>query len=112
MQFILPVVAIEAVGDWSFTHYVQEGRKNIFYKILGYLSYIGVLELFQKTIQSHGLAWANSAWDGYSNIATGAVALFVFKEKPSWKEIFGILLVSVGLFFLGTDSIASYSNKK
>ncbi len=112
MQFILPVVAIEAVGDWSFTKYVQEGQKHIFYKVLGYLSYIGVLELFQKTIQSHGLAWANSAWDGYSNIATGAVALLIFKEKPTWKELFGIALISVGIFFLGTDSIASYANKK
>lgn len=112
MQFILPVVAIEALGDWSFAKYIQEGQKHIFYKVLGYLSYIGVLELFQKTIRSNGLAWANSAWGGYSNIATSAVALLVFKEKPSWRELFGIVLISAGLFFLGTEPIASYINAK
>lgn len=111
MQFILPVVAIEAIGDWSFAKYIQDGKKQLVYKLLGYVSYIGVLELFQKTIQSHGLAWANSAWDGYSNIVTGAVALFIFKEKPSWKELFGMALISIGLFFLGTDAIATYINK-
>ncbi len=111
MQYILPVVLIEAIGDWSFTHYVKEQRKQPLFKLIGYVSYIAVLELFQKTIQSHGLSWANSAWDGWSNIATGAVALLVFKEKPSLKEFFGMILISLGIFFIGTDSIASYAPK-
>ena len=111
MQYILPVVAIEAIGDWSFTHYIKEQRKQPLFKLIGYVSYIAILELFQKTIESHGLSWANSAWDGWSNIATGAVALLVFKEKPSKTELLGMALISLGLFFLGTDSIASYTSK-
>jgi multidrug transporter EmrE-like cation transporter len=111
MEFIVPIVTIEALGDYSFTKFIQEGRKNNFFKLLGYVCYIGVLELFQKSIQLKGLAWTNSAWDGWSNLATGLVALLVFHEKPSPKELFGILLISVGLFFLGTDGIASYTNK-
>ena len=111
MQYIIPVVLIEAIGDWSFTQYIQEQRKQPLFKLLGYASYIGVLELFQKTIEVNGLAWANSAWDGWSNVITGLVALFIFKEKPSKKELFGIALISLGLFFLGTDSIASYTTK-
>jgi multidrug transporter EmrE-like cation transporter len=81
------------------------------YRILGYVCYIGVLELFQKSIAIKGLAWTNSAWDGWSNIATGAVALFIFKEKPRLKEFLGMILISVGIFFLGTDGIASYTGK-
>ena len=110
MEFIIPIVSIEALGDWSFTKFVQGYRENLFYKILGYLSYIGVLELFQKTIERKGLSWANSAWDGWSNIATSFVALFIFGEKPKLKELFGIALISLGLFFLGTDGIATYNN--
>jgi multidrug transporter EmrE-like cation transporter len=111
MDYILPIVTIEALGDYSFTKFIQEGRKNNFFKLLGYVCYIGVLELFQKSIQLKGLAWTNSAWDGWSNIATGLVALLVFREKPSPKELFGIVLISAGIFFLGTEGITSYADK-
>jgi multidrug transporter EmrE-like cation transporter len=110
MEYILPIVSIEALGDWGFTKFVQEDYKHPWYRVLGYVCYIGVLELFQKSIAKKGLAWTNSAWDGWSNIATGAVALFIFKEKPSLKEFLGIILISVGLLFLGTDGIASYKS--
>jgi multidrug transporter EmrE-like cation transporter len=112
MQTILAIVGIEAIGDWSFTKYIQKGRIYLPYKLIGYICYIGVLELFQKSIMIKGLAWTNSAWDGWSNIATGLVALLIFKEKPSLKEFCGIALVSLGLFLLGTEGIANYQNKQ
>jgi multidrug transporter EmrE-like cation transporter len=111
MEFILPVVVIESIGDWSLTKYIQGGHKNIFYKLFGYASYIILIEFFQRAIETKGLAWANSTWDGYSNISTGILALFVFKEKPSMKQLFGMILVSFGIFLLGTDAIASYKSK-
>jgi multidrug transporter EmrE-like cation transporter len=110
MEFILPVVAIEAVGDWGFTKFVQGYRKHLGFKVLGYAAYIAVLELFQKTIEVKGLAWANGAWDGWSNIATGLVALLIFNEKPTSKQFLGLILISVGIFFLGTDAITTYNN--
>jgi multidrug transporter EmrE-like cation transporter len=111
MDYILPIITIEALGNYSFTKFIQEGRKNNFFKLLGYVCYIGVLELFQKSIQLKGLSWTNSSWDGWSNIATGLVALLVFREKPSPKELFGIVLISTGIFFLGTEGIANYADK-
>lgn len=108
MEFIIPIVSIEALGDWSFTKYLQEKKQNLFYKLLGYVSYIGVLEMFQKAIEVKGLAWTNSAWDGWSNLTTGAVALFIFKERPNFQQFIGIILVSLGIFFLGTKGIQSY----
>jgi multidrug transporter EmrE-like cation transporter len=112
MDFIAAIVSIEALGDWSFTKFIQEGRKHPIYKAIGYLSYIAVLEFFQTAIENKGLSWANSAWDGWSNLATGAVALFIFGEKPSMKQLMGMILISLGLFLLGTDGIQSYTNKK
>jgi multidrug transporter EmrE-like cation transporter len=108
MEFIAPVVAIEAVGDWSFTKYVQGHRKNPVYRLFGYVCYIGLLEFFQKAIESHGLSWANSAWDGWSNLTTSIVALFLFGEKPNPSQYVGIVLISLGLFFLGTDGVTVY----
>lgn len=112
MEFIASIVTIEALGDWGFTKFIQEGRKNVYYKILGYTCYVAILEFFQNAIQTKGLSWANSAWDGWSNLATGAVALFVFGEKPSLKQLAGIIMISLGLFLLGTDGIQSYTDKK
>lgn len=110
MDFILSIVFIESLGDWSLTKYVQGLRKNVWYKVLGYTCYIGLLEMFQRVIEQKGLAWANTAWDGWSNITTGLVAFLYFKEKPTWKQFAGIVLVSLGIFFLGSDSIAQYNN--
>ena len=112
MQFILPVVGIEAVGDWSFTKFVQTNRQQPLYRVIGYVCYVAVLELFQKAIAAKGLSWANSAWDGWSNIATGTVAILIFGERPSLREWVGIILISLGIFFLGREGIASYGNGK
>jgi multidrug transporter EmrE-like cation transporter len=112
MEYMFPIVGIEALGDWSFTRFVQDHRKNVFYKILGYLSYIGILELFQKSIETQGLSWTNSAWDGWSNLTTGAVAILYFGERPSLKQFIGILLISLGLFLLGTNGVHTYGNGK
>jgi multidrug transporter EmrE-like cation transporter len=112
MEFILPVVGIEAIGDWSFTKFVQGHRKQPLFRIIGYVCYIAVLELFQKAIEFKGLSWANTAWDGWSNIATGAVAVLIFGERPSAHEWIGIILISLGIFFLGREGIASYGDGK
>ena len=112
MDFIAAIVTIEALGDWGFTKFIQEGRKHPIYKILGYVSYVAILEFFQTAIENKGLSWANSAWDGWSNLATGLVAILVFGERPSAKQLFGMLLISLGIFLLGTDTIQTYKNKK
>jgi multidrug transporter EmrE-like cation transporter len=110
MNYIGPVVITEAIGDWSFTKYVQGNRKNPFYRLFGYICYIGVLEFFQKTIELKGLTWANSAWDGWSNLITFLIAFLLFGERPSMQAFFGIILISLGLFFIGTDAVATYGN--
>jgi uncharacterized membrane protein len=102
MEYILPITAIGALGDWSFAKFVKEGSKNLFYKLFGYLNYFIVLEYYQGAIEKKGLAWANTAWDGWSDIFTNLVALLYFKETPTGKELLGILLVMSGLFLLGT----------
>lgn len=102
MEYILPITTIGALGDWGFAKFVKEGSKNILYKLFGYLNYFIVLEFYQLAIQKKGLVWANTAWDGWSDIFTNLVALLYFKEKPNGREFFGIFLVISGLFLLGT----------
>lgn len=108
MEFILSIVTVEAFGDWAFAKYVKENRQHPVLKAIGYMCYIALLELFQRAIELNGLVWANTAWDGWSNLATGAVAIFVMNEKPSFKEWIGIVLITIGLFFLGTNGTNGY----
>jgi len=99
MEFILPTVAIEALGDYHLAQYAI--NKSIHGLVVGYASYAAVLALFIQSIRKMGLAWSNSAWDGWSNIATGLVAIFVLKEKPTPHELLGMALISAGLLLLG-----------
>ncbi len=100
MEFIAGIVTIEAAGDYQLARYATEGK---WWQLgSGYAAYAVVLSLFIKAIKDKGLAWANSAWDGWSNLATGAVALLLLGEKPTMKEFLGMVLISAGLFLLGT----------
>ncbi len=100
MDFIAGIVTIEAFGDYMLARYAKE---PVWWSLgAGYASYAILLSMFIKAIRNKGLAWANSAWDGWSNLATGLVAILAFGEKPTGKEYLGIALISAGLFLLGT----------
>lgn len=104
MEFIAGIVTIEAAGDYQLALYAKESK---WWQLgLGYSAYAILLSMFIKAIKDKGLAWANSAWDGWSNLATGIVAILVLGERPSMKEFFGMLLISAGLFLLGTRGTA------
>ena len=100
MDFIAGIVTIEALGDYCLALYAKSPE---WWSLgAGYASYAVLLSMFIKAIKDKGLAWANSAWDGWSNLATGAVALIALGERPTAKEFIGMLLISAGLFLLGT----------
>jgi multidrug transporter EmrE-like cation transporter len=101
MEYIIPIVSIEAFGDFQLAKYVEDNSTTRL--LLGYGAYAGVVSLFIKSIEKKGLAWSNSAWDGWSNLATGAVAIFVLGERPTSRQYLGIVLISAGLFLLDGD---------
>lgn len=105
MDFVAGIVTIEAFGDYQLARYAKEAQ---WWQLgLGYGSYAILLSMFIKAIKEKGLAWANSAWDGWSNLATGLVALIALRERPTTKELLGMGLISAGLFLLGTRGTAT-----
>lgn len=107
MEFILPIVGIEAFGDYHLAKYAT--NSSLTSLGLGYASYAALLVFFIGSIRKMGLAWSNSAWDGWSNITTGLVAIFVLKEKPSTNELMGMALISAGLLLLGSNGTKNHS---
>ena len=100
MEYVVPIVALEAVGDSMLKLYATGSAWT--FAAAGYVFYGMLLWLFVRVIQVKGLAWANSAWDGYSNIATMFVGIVIFKEKVSTQELLGMLFIAAGCFLLGT----------
>jgi multidrug transporter EmrE-like cation transporter len=98
---IAGIVITEAFADWRLGTYAKTGNPVDMY--IGYAGYAFAVSLFIKAIQKKGLGWSNSQWDGWSNLASGAVAIFLLKEKPSQKELMGMALISTGLFLLGGE---------
>lgn len=99
MEYIIPIVLIEAFGDYNLAEYVKT-NSNVELG-MGFASYGAVLLIFIQSIRTMGLAWSNAAWDGWSNLATGLVAVVILKERPSSMQIGGMLLVFIGLVMLG-----------
>ena len=109
MEYIIPIVGIEAIGDYNLGLYASNNKTENF--INGLLSYIIILCLFVLSIRNYGLAWSNTAWDGWSTLATSAVAITLLNERPTTREIIGIFLTSIGLIFLGFKGIPSVKEK-
>jgi multidrug transporter EmrE-like cation transporter len=105
MEYIVPVVSIEALADYNLAMYVKQ--KTTGNLVTGVIGYNALLPFYIRAIEEKGLTWANSAWDGYSNLATSVVGIVVMGEKPSNEQMLGIILISAGLFLLGTDKISS-----
>jgi multidrug transporter EmrE-like cation transporter len=97
--FIAAIVIIEAFGDYHLALYATKGLLGSL--VMGYMAYGATLVLFINSIRTMGLAWSNSAWDGWSNIATNLVAVLALGEKPSTTEYLGMGLISLGLILLG-----------
>jgi multidrug transporter EmrE-like cation transporter len=97
--FIGSIVGIEAIGDYHLAQFAMAGVLSSL--IIGYLAYGITLILFIYSIREMGLAWSNSAWDGFSNIITNAVAILFLGEKATVTEYFGMALISSGLLLLG-----------
>lgn len=110
MEYILPIVAIEAYGDYNLANYATKGS-HIKDFLIGCLSYLSVLVLFVNSIRDKGLAWSNTAWDGWSTLATSGVAVTFLNERPSFQDYIGICLTSVGLIILGFKGTSPSKSK-
>jgi len=110
MEYIIPIVAIEAYGDYNLANYATKGS-HIQDFFLGCLSYLSVLVLFVASIRDKGLAWSNTAWDGWSTLATSGVAVGLLNERPSLQEYIGIGLTSLGLIILGFKGTRASNSK-
>ena len=100
MEFILGIVTLGAYGDYELARYAKDS--SLWASLgAGYASYAVILAMYIQSIKAKGLAWSNSAWDGWSDIATNLVAFVFLGEKATYKELLGMGFITAGLFLLG-----------
>ena len=99
MDFIFGIITLGAFGDYELARYAKDSKW--FDLGAGYASYAVILAMYIQSIKAKGLAWSNTAWDGWSNIATNTVAFAFLGEKATSKELLGMGLIAAGLFLLG-----------
>jgi hypothetical protein len=100
MDFIIGIVTLGAFGDYELARYAKDSSSWISLGA-GYASYAVMLAMYIQSIKTKGLAWSNSAWDGWSDIATNLVAFTVLGERATYTELLGMGLIAAGLFLLG-----------
>tara|TARA_R110000868_G_scaffold315951_1_gene576798 strand:+ start:1133 stop:1438 length:306 start_codon:yes stop_codon:yes gene_type:complete len=88
---------VELLGDSSLKQYAING--NAMFLGVGCASYIGLVYILQDALKEVPLWQSNGYWDGFSGIATLGAGM-AMGETPNQMQIFGVLLISAGLFML------------
>jgi len=88
---------VELLGDTSLKQYALTGNSLFLY--IGAASYGGLVYILQNLLKTESLAITNGFWDALSNIVTTAAGI-AMGESLSYTQLFGLLLISCGLFLL------------
>jgi multidrug transporter EmrE-like cation transporter len=99
MDSILPVVLVELVGDVNLQQFALHGDQVAL--AIGLGSYGVMIGFWVEALRKRPLAWGNSAWDGWSSLATALYCYFVLKEDMTPAQWAGCALISGGIFLLG-----------
>ena len=86
-------------------------NNNILNFIYGCISYLCILVLLVYSIRKYGLVWSNTAWDGWSTLATAGVGIALLNERPTMQQYIGILFTGIGIILLGFKGTSSVTGK-
>jgi len=112
--FINSIVIFTLVIFWGLYKYVFEktvnksieNYKKLSLSQMGAILMICILSIFSTIFVYEFDKYYNTPLINFifskfvSVIALIAVGIFIFKEKYSWKQIFGIILAIVGIYFV------------
>jgi multidrug transporter EmrE-like cation transporter len=99
MDSILSVVLIELVGDVNLQQFALHGDGVAL--AIGLGSYSVMLGFWIEALRKRPLAWSNSAWDGWSSLATSLYSYFVLREEMTSAQWAGCAMIAGGIFLLG-----------
>jgi multidrug transporter EmrE-like cation transporter len=96
---VLGLCFTEIVGDFGYKEFANKGGIKNF--LIGTVGYIGLICCLIISLQNSQILLVNAAWDALSTIIESIAAIIILKERfnDPW-QYFGIILISVGLFFL------------
>lgn len=97
--YLILLSAVEIIGDFALEKYANTGSIDAF--SIGVLGYIGVVYFLIQSLRGSSILYVNGMWDGISSILESLAAYFYLGERfEDPMQYFGLLLISVGLFYL------------
>ncbi len=98
-QTILPLAAIEIVGDFALKNYANKG--GLLPLSIGVTSYIGVVYFLINALRGSTVLLVNGAWDSISTIIESLAAYFILGERfHNYSQYVGLFITIIGVYLL------------
>jgi len=98
---IIIIALFECLGQGMLKHY--NNNNHICYFFIGILCYFVVCCLLLKCYKLKNMGAIVSIWSGVSIILTVFIGILLFNEKLLMKDILGIILIIIGIYFIQYD---------
>ena len=101
MSGVVPIVFAvslsEAVGQTIALQSVRHPKYFKWLFVLGWFAYLAVLFFLVKAYQHHGIGYVNAMWSGITSVLMLCIGHFLFKERLTSIQWFGIAVVILGV---------------
>lgn len=95
---VIPIIIFEACGQTALKKYHL--TKNKWFFLLGVLGYACVAVFLVLSYQYMRMGITNAIWSAGSVVAILLVGMYFFDEKLPLHDVFGIILITIGIFII------------
>lgn len=97
---IFGMIIIESLGQ-SLIRKFSDDSSKIYFFIIGWVCYLGVLYLLYKSYDYVNTAVANALWSAGTIISMALIGKYYFEEDLNKYEIGGLVVIITGILILG-----------
>ena len=94
----------EIVGQMFIKTYYEQENRQIYFFLLGWLAYLGVVYFLFRAYSTGNFAIVNSSWNAVTTFTIAVIGWFYYKEHLTKIEIIGVGLVILGFLVIGAFS--------
>ena len=77
--------------------------------MLGWFAYLAVLFFLVKAYQHRGIGYVNAMWSGMTSVLMLCIGHFIFRERLTAIEWFGIAVVMLGVGIMNVGEKSTHA---